>query len=103
MSCHVCFSNGNYFAGSKCETPKSTTSGQSPAPTPVIAKTEAIQPIQHDPEVEKELLRVLCDLGEDTCQSSQLCEKTSQVLGRIASLALVENLLHKFAAQHMIV
>jgi len=61
------------------------------------------QPIRHDPEVEKMLLNVLCDLGVDTpCDSDIVAEKTTKALKREANIALVENLLQKFAAQQLI-
>lgn len=86
----------------KSETPKNLSPGQSPKKLPpAIVKPV---PIKHDPEVEKQLLIVLCDLGVETpCTSDYVCEMTSKALDRSASIDLVENLLQKFAAQQMIV
>ncbi|XP_060597198.1 N6-adenosine-methyltransferase catalytic subunit-like [Ruditapes philippinarum] len=87
---------------SKAEAPKNLSSGQSPKKLP--ASVVKPVPIKHDPEVEKQLLIVLCDLGVDTpCTSDYVCEMTSKALGRSANIDLVENLLQKFAAQQMIV
>lgn len=87
--------------GSIKEAQKTTSLLNSPKVSPVIQKTE---PIRFDPEVEKQLLIVLCDLGVETpCDLNIICEKTSKELGREANIDLVENLLQKFAAQQMIV
>ena len=61
------------------------------------------EPIQADPEVEKQLLRILCDLGDDSsCNSLEITEKTSKALEKYVNVALVENLLEKFDAQQLI-
>lgn len=61
------------------------------------------EPLQADPEVEKQVLLVLCDLGvESKFNSSEITEKTSKALGREVNIALVENLLQKFNAQQLI-
>lgn len=72
----------------------------SPAGSSIIKS----EPIKKDPEVEKQLLLVLCNLGVETpCGSDVVCEQTSRSLGRAVDIDLVENLLQKFAAQQMIV
>ncbi|XP_052816907.1 N6-adenosine-methyltransferase subunit METTL3-like isoform X2 [Mya arenaria] len=86
--------------GPKPDSSKILSRGPSPKKHAVIPKAE---PIKHDPEVERQLLHVLCDMGVDSCKSGELCKETSKVLGREANLDLVENLLQKFAAQQMIV
>ena len=61
------------------------------------------EPIQADPEVEKQLLVILYDLAdESTCNSLEITDKTSKALERDVSVALVENLLEKFDAQQLI-
>ena len=61
------------------------------------------EPLSADPEVEKQLLLVLYDLDEDSSSNSaEITEKTSKVLGKEVSVALVENLLQKFNAQQLI-
>ena len=65
-----------------------------------LVKPEALLP---DPEVEKQVLLVLCDLGEVvSCSSTEITEKTSKALERDVNIALVENLLQKFNAQTLI-
>jgi len=87
------------FIGAKTEPQNSASLVTSPKP--VEQKSE---PFKLDPEVEKQVLIVLCDLEEELpCDSNVICEKTSKQLGREANIDLVENLLQKFAAQQMIV
>ncbi|KAL4235147.1 N6-adenosine-methyltransferase subunit mettl3 [Mactra antiquata] len=89
-----------------CNEATATESSKTIVTSPKKTKEQSVkpEPIKHDPEVEKQLLIVLCDLGVETpCSSESICEKTSKALGRSAQKDLVENLLQKFSAQQMIV
>ncbi|BFZ13120.1 hypothetical protein BsWGS_16159 [Bradybaena similaris] len=56
-----------------------------------------------DPEVEKKLLMVLCDISLDIPSDSKvIMEHTSRLMEREVDLLLVEELLRKFAAQKLI-
>ena len=81
--------------------PKLTASPSVPASN----TEEPVKPesLQADPEVEKQVLLVLCDLGEViSCTSTEITDKTSKALDREVNVALVENLLQKFNAQQLI-
>lgn len=72
---------------------------------PASNTEEPVKPetLQADPEVEKQVLLVLCDLGEvGSCTSTQITDKTSKALDREVNIALIENLLQKFNAQTLI-
>jgi len=70
--------------------------------TPAVTTS---QPTEHktDPEIEKKVLLVLCDISLDIpSESSVIAEHTSRMLGREVELTAVEALLKKFAAQSLI-
>lgn len=90
----------------KQEYEKVTQETQKASSSPVVALKDEEpkpEPLSADPEVEKQLLLVLYDLDEDSSSNSaEITEKTSKVLGKEVSVALVENLLQKFNAQQLI-
>lgn len=84
---------------------KSSERSLSPAPSVSsnISKTPTVDPLKIDPEVEKKLLLVLCDISLDIpSEASIIAEHTSKTLGRKVELSVVEVLLKKLAAQSLI-
>ncbi|XP_005104194.1 N6-adenosine-methyltransferase catalytic subunit [Aplysia californica] len=79
---------------------KSTPASSSPVPM----KPEPLkEPVKVDPEVEKKLLMVLCDISLDIPSDSKvIVEHTSRLMEREVDLALVEQLLCKLATQKFI-
>ena len=61
-----------------------------------LAKSESLN---IDPEVEKKLLLVLCDFNLDIPSESKTI---AEMIGHDVQLAIIEELLQKFDAQHMI-
>ncbi|KAK7114395.1 N(6)-adenosine-methyltransferase catalytic subunit METTL3-like [Littorina saxatilis] len=88
-------------------TPKSADGSVLHSATPVIRDGSALPTpsteVKIDPEVEKKLLLVLCDITLDIpSDASVIAEHTSQALGREVELTVVEALLKKFASDSMI-
>ncbi|CAG5135898.1 unnamed protein product, partial [Candidula unifasciata] len=76
-------------------------SGISKVQTATTAST-AVK-VATDPEVEKKLLMVLCDISLDIPSDSKvIMEHTSRLMEREVDLLLVEEYLRKFAAQKLI-
>lgn len=62
-----------------------------------------VEPIKVDPEIEKKLLLVLCDISLDIpSEASIIAEHTSRTLGRKVELSIIEVLLRKLAARSLI-
>ena len=77
---------------------QSTTTDSLSASTPVIPK-----PVSVDPETEKKVLLVLCDISLDIpAYASDIAEHTLKTLSYKVELPAVEALLKKFAAESLI-
>ncbi|XP_060074207.1 N6-adenosine-methyltransferase catalytic subunit-like [Ylistrum balloti] len=56
-----------------------------------------------DPEMEKRVRMMLCDISLDIpCNSAVIAEQVSNLMGRDIQLAVIEDVLKKFASQQMI-
>ncbi|KAK7483066.1 hypothetical protein BaRGS_00025729 [Batillaria attramentaria] len=84
---------------------KSSDRSLSPAPaaSSTALKSPSVDPSKVDPEIEKKLLLVLCDISLDIpSEASIIAEHTSKTLGRKVELPVIEVLLKKLAAQSLI-
>ncbi|XP_062604950.1 N6-adenosine-methyltransferase catalytic subunit-like [Saccostrea cucullata] len=64
---------------------------------------ESPEPVKSDPEVEKKVLLVLCDINLDIpCNAAVIADQTKKTLGRGVTLATIEVLLQNFASQQLI-
>ena len=73
--------------------------------SPVAAKPAPKDrlPVKIDPEVEKNMLMVLCDISLDIPSNSKvIAEQTSRLMEREINLSLVEHILCKFSEQKFI-
>lgn len=72
--------------------------------SPVPVRPEVTKkPVKADPEVEKKMLMVLCDISLDIPSDSKvIAEHISRLMEREVDLAVVEVLLEKFASQKLI-
>ncbi|KAL5022915.1 hypothetical protein ScPMuIL_002070 [Solemya velum] len=82
----------------------SNSRSASPAPptstTPTQNKTEVAK---LDPEIEKKVLLVLCDISLDIpCNASVIAEHTCRMLGRKVQISIIEELLQTFENQELI-
>ncbi|XP_061180283.1 N6-adenosine-methyltransferase catalytic subunit-like [Saccostrea echinata] len=70
---------------------------------PDVPQKEAQEPIKSDPEVEKKVLMVLCDINLDIpCNAAVIADHTKKALGRGVTLATIEGLLQNFASRQLI-
>ncbi|XP_076449417.1 N(6)-adenosine-methyltransferase catalytic subunit METTL3-like [Babylonia areolata] len=77
--------------------------GKSSSSTGVASISSPSLEIKVDPEIEKKLLLVLCDISLDIpSDASIIAEHTSRTMGCEVELSVVENLLRKFASQSLI-
>lgn len=84
-------------------TSKPADGGTSTTASSSAAKSPTADPLQIDPEVEKKLLLVLCDISLDIpSDASIIADHTSRALGRKVELAVIEVLLKKLAAKSLI-
>ncbi|XP_071088181.1 N(6)-adenosine-methyltransferase catalytic subunit METTL3-like [Haliotis cracherodii] len=90
-------------ASSTSQTP-ATTRSVSPSPSSQSTAAAASKKSDSvDPDVERNLLLVLCDFNlEIPSDSRMITELTTKMLGRETQLSSIEELLQKFAAQQMI-
>jgi hypothetical protein len=87
-----------------------TVSSASTTPTPKAIpsvpdtpKKEPQEPLKVDPEVEKKVLMVLCDINLDIpCNAAIIADHTTKALERGVTLASIEVLLQNFASQQLI-
>lgn len=91
--------------------PETTTASTCSAPTPKVATVsvtpdivkDSQEPVKVDPEVEKKVLMVLCDINLDIpCNAAVIADHTTKALGRGITLASIEILLQNFASQQLI-
>ena len=93
------------FSPVKLESPtvssvKSSSIAVAPAAESLTIKQE---PLKVEPDVEKKLLLVLCDIVlEIPSDAHVIAKQTSKLLGREINLQVIEQLLQKFEAQQMI-
>ena len=84
---------------SSIPTPKAATDLIAPN---IIVK-ESPETMKVDPEVEKKVLMVLCDINLDIpCNAAVIADHTTKALGRGITLSSIEVLLQKFASQQLI-
>lgn len=91
--------------------PETISASTCSAPAPKKAKISATpdivkdsqEPVKVDPEVEKKVLMVLCDINLDIpCNAAVIADHTTKALGRGITLASIEVLLQNFASQQLI-
>ena len=86
-------------------TPKAADGVQVHSPAGGTPGAVTSLPTEHkaDPEIEKKVLLVLCDISLDIpSEASVIAEHTSRMLGRKVEVSAVDALLKKFAAQSLI-